>query len=206
MADELVDPIFGALVAQVNAPESEIYGFEIEAVWQPIEGLTFAQNICYAKGTFREFSAVDQAAVSAQANDPNFTGFTPVFIDMAGMDIGFPEWQLNGSATYEFPLAGLGNNMYGKVVLDYSFESEETRVDIFEGFVDPTETGLFALESYFLANARISIAKAEDWELSLFGKNIFDEEYLQFRGFFDSAIVEAGGQPRSWGARFTKDF
>ena len=101
VADEIVDPLFGPLVAQVNAPKSEIYGFELEALWEPVDGLTFAQNIGYAKGTFKDFNAIDQAAVSAQVNDPNFTGFTPVFIDFSGENLGFPEWQLNGSAAYE---------------------------------------------------------------------------------------------------------
>ena len=201
VADSLVDPLFGNLVAQVNAPKSEVYGFEIEGLWHLSDNFTLAQNIGYSKGKFKEFLAVDEAAVNA-AGPP----FMPVFVDFAGENIGFPELQLNGSATYEFPISGFESGMTGKIVLDYSHESRERGTADYIGFVDPSETGPLALDAYTLVNGRISIAKEDDWELTLFGNNLFDTEYLQFRGFFDSAYVEASGQPRSWGVRFKKDW
>ena len=204
VAGSIVDPLFGPLVAQVNAPKTEVYGFEIEARLEIVDGLTLSQNVGYTKGTFKDYFAIDDIAVSAQASQPGFTGFTPVFIDRAGSDVGFPEWQLSGSLDYESPY--FGNDMQVQIGLDYSYISDETREEIFVGFVDPTETGPLALDGYFLVNARIGLAKEDDWEVVLFADNLFNEKYLNFRGRFDSAYVEAGGEPFSWGIRLRKSF
>ena len=205
VAGSIVDPIFGPLVAQVNAPESEVYGFELEGQWSPMEGLTIAQNVGYSHGEFKDYLAIDDIAVSAQAADPGFTGFTPVFVDRAGTDLGFPEWQLNGSLTYESPITTFGSGLSTRLVFDYNYESAETRLEQFVGFVDPAETGDLALDGYVLLNARISLISESGWALTFFSRNMLDTEYLNFRGRFDSAYVETGGEPRSWGVRLKVD-
>ena len=206
VVDNIVDPIIGPILAIVNAPESEVYGFEVEAHWVPTDNLTIIQNLGYSHGEFKTFNRLDFIAVFDQANDPNWNGiFTPVFQDAAGLDIGFPEVQYYGAFIYDTPVGS--GNLSTRFTFDYSYQSETNLNQTWVGFVDPTETGSTDVDAYWIANARISLLSENSWELTLFGDNIFDEEYEQYRqAAVNSSNIAVDGMPRTWGIRFRKDF
>ena len=208
ISDFLPDPIFGPLITQVNAPETEIYGFELEVLWVPTERWTISQNLGYTKGKFEEFTAVNDTIVNQELLSPTFTGTfsSDIFVDRSGTDIGFPEWQYSGLVSYEFPVNTFGSGLFGRIAFDYSYESETKEFNKFLtghvfGEQIPTD-----IDSHWIVNAQVSLIHEDRWELTLFGTNILDEEYDTFRDFFDSATVASVGLPATWGVRIKYDF
>lgn len=208
ISDFLPDPIFGPLISQVNAPETEIYGFELEALWAPSERWTISQNLGYTKGEFEEFTAVNDTIVNQELLSPTFTGTfsSAILVDRSGTDIGFPEWQYSGLVSYEFPVNSFGSGLFGRIALDYSYESETKEFNkFFTGHVFgeqiPTD-----IDSHWIVNARVSLIQEDKWELTVFGTNILNEKYDTYRDFFDSATVASVGLPATWGVRFKYNF
>ena len=203
VADFVVDPLFGPLGRLVNAPKSEIWGGELELTWVPTQNLEILQNLGYSKGKFKEFIGVDEAASRDTVLDPEGDGFYhTVYIDHAGDSIEMPNWQYSGTVAYHWDLnSGLGM----RFAVDYSYEdkidTDRTWTDAITGDVHSYE-----LPSYWLVNARLSLFNAESWELTLFGANLFDEEYLLDYTRFNQGIVQVVGMPRTWGVRFRYDF
>ena len=203
VADFVVDPLFGPLGRLVNAPKSEIWGGELELTWVPTQNLEIMQNLGYSKGKFKEFIGVDEAASRDTVLDPEGDGFYhTVYIDHAGDPIEMPNLQYSGSLAYNWDLS---NGLTTRFVIDYSYEdkvnTDRTWIDTITGDVHS-----FELPSYWLVNARVSLMNSESWELTLFGANLFDEEYLLEYARFNQGIVQVVGLPRTYGLRFRYDF
>ncbi len=67
------DFVFGSLPALVNVPDSHVIGYEVDAVWEPIDGLRIAPSISYAKsevdGHFRNFDPFFNTAANGSTKD-----------------------------------------------------------------------------------------------------------------------------------------
>jgi|SaaInl1SG_22_DNA_1037389.scaffolds.fasta_scaffold02397_5 iron complex outermembrane recepter protein len=204
IADSIVDPLFGPLGALVNAPETEIWGAELEFAFAVTEGLTITQNIGYTTGEFKKFIGVDAEASRQTIEDPANGGlYTEVTIDRSSEELELPEWQYSGTFGYS---SAISNDLMMSAVIDYSFES---KVDASSRVWTDSLTGEvndFSLPSYWLLNGRISLADAESWEVTLFGDNLLDEEYLLTYTRFNQAVVQVVGMPRTYGLRFRYDF
>ena len=227
----IADPIFGALGVIVNAPKTEIYGAELDFHWVPMAGMQLQQSIGYTKGKFKEFEAIDGAAVQNQQNDPDFSGtFTPVLVDRSGEAMSVPELQLSGYASYE---TLMNDKLSLRFAIDYSYESatvgnndlilgessfsnftgETTTVSVARDMVDidPSTEGIQisgGLDARTLFNARISLIGRQNqyWEVTLFGKNLFGTKYREFRGQWNSGVSEVPGMPRTLGVRLNFKF
>jgi len=62
------------------------------------------------------------------------------------------------------------------------------------------------IQTYWLVNARMSLLSAESREVTLFGADLLDEEYLLDYTRFNQGIVQVVGLPRTYGLRFRYDF
>ncbi len=201
--DSIVDPLFGPLGAIINAPKSEIYGGEVELVFSPVDGLEIVQNLGYSKGKYKQFIGVDAGASQATVLDPANGGFfVPVFIDRSGESIEAPELQYSGTIAYT---TDVSDKLTARFVVDYSYEDEVSGTDIWTNDLTGTVSN-FDLDSYWLVNARVSIMNNESWEVTLFGDNIFDEEYVVQYARFNRGVVQAVGLPSTYGVRFKYDF
>ncbi len=203
IVDFVVDPFFGPLGVLVNAPKSEVYGGEIEFIFAPNEVVQITQNIGYSKGKFKEFIGVDESASRDTVLDPNGDGlYHTVYIDHAGDQIEMPNLQYSGTFSFDW---GLNSGLGMRLVIDYSYEdsmdTDRTWTDVLTGAVSSYE-----LPSYWLVNARISLLNHESWELTLFGDNLLDEEYLLQYTRFNEGIVQQVGMPNTYGLRFRYDF
>jgi outer membrane receptor protein involved in Fe transport len=185
----VVDPVNGPIGRIVNAPESEIYGGELEALWQPVDPLRVRFALAYSEGTYKEFLDVDVAASSV--GPP----FRPVPLDRSGEDLGFPNLTFNGSVAYAFALEGFTL----EPELAYSYRDKLTSV-----LVSPTRGRIYDVDSYGLLDARVTLQPAAGgpWSVTLFAQNLTDEEYDVTRNFFlpDNSIGIAG-RPRFYGVR-----
>jgi outer membrane receptor protein involved in Fe transport len=185
----VVDPVNGPIGRIVNAPKSEIYGGEFELLAQPTDGLRLRAALAYSEGTYREFQDVDVAASSV--GPP----YRTVPLDRSGEDLDFPNLTFNGSIAYAIPLAGYTL----EPELAYSYRDELTSV-----LVSPTRGRIYDVGAYGLLDARLTLQPASGgpWSVTLYGRNLADEEYDVTRNFFlpDNSIGIAGA-PRTYGIR-----
>lgn len=110
--------------------------------------------------------------------------------------------ECSGSVAFNWDLnSGMGM----RFVVDYSYQDS---VDTNRESTDPSTGQMFSydLPSYWLVNARLALLSANAWELTLFGANLFDEEYLTDYTRFNQGIVQVVGLPRTYGLRFKYDF
>ena len=204
ISDFIVDPLFGPLGALVNAPDTDIWGAELEFVFAVTESLTLTQNVGYTTGEFKEFVGVDADASRQTIEDPDNGGFyREVAVDRSGEDLELPEWQYSGTIAFD---REMGRGLSLRAVVDYSYESKvdasnRTWTDSLTGDIKD-----FSLPSYWLVNGRISLADAESWEVTLFGDNLLDEEYLLTYTRFNQGVVQVVGMPRTYGLRLRYDF
>lgn len=189
----LPDLIFGPLTTYVNAPKSTLKGVEVELNWSPAEGWNIRQAVGYSNGKFDEFIDFDGAAVIQAGPDPE-TGLwlDPIYVDRAGEDAPGTDIQYSGLFAYRWSAS---QNLDLRAQLDYAYA--DTYTSILGRDYD--------LESYWLLNAQISLLQSEDhWQLTLWGRNLTNEEYFTDKNFYNEAsIMGAVGAPRTYGLRFT---
>lgn len=191
----IIVPGVGANVVTVltNAAEATILGFEIEAVSNPIEGLTLSANVGYTDAQYDAFTSL--------ASD----GMT--LIDRSGEAFGgIPELTIGALARYE-TLVPNSSSVLGMQV-NYYWQ-DEIVLDS-----EAVNLGLFAdeqiQESYGLLNAQVDLS-FDDYglEFALFGQNLIDHAYYTDQtGFTGNLghVIGLVGQPRVWGGRITKKF
>jgi len=173
----------GPIGAIVNAEESHIYGGELELNWRPFTGLRISQAIGYKAGEYDEYSNDLDIAASVAANAARY-------IDRSGAEVGFAPLSYNGQVSYSWTVGGLEV----EAETNYAFHDE----------VKPLLLGpAYNVDSYWLANASVTLTAPDaPWAISLFGRNIFDQDYDLTRNFFLPGIdIAAPGEPAVWGVR-----
>ncbi len=176
----------GASSRQVNAGAATYEGFELELVVVPVEGLTLDANYGYLDTEFDEYMQLNPA-----------TNQLENISDIAVATYA-PENTWNAGVQYDFA--------------PFSFGALSARVDVTyrDSLVfHPFLNDLTAADDYTLVNGRISLNDIDlgsccgkgAMRVSLWGKNLADEEYRNFGIDFDS-IGFAGnrfGWPRTYG-------
>jgi iron complex outermembrane receptor protein len=155
-----------------NAPETVSQGADLEISVQPTAGLLLSAGYSYIDAEFEDFS-------NAPGGDA--TGKRLPFIARDN---------INASVSWRKPI---GAALHGLVRLDYQHRSR--------AFVDNDNTAAFETPERDLVDARIGL-EGDRWEVSLWGKNLFDDKYFTFASpgivGFDGRI----GEPRTYGVRF----
>ena len=185
----IFDPGTGATVGRiVNAPQSEIYGAELELVWRAAKWLAIGQTLGYKEGEFTEFVDIDIAASNLAMEE--------VTIDRAGQDLGFPTISYLGFVAAERAIA---DGWTASARFDYSYRDE---------LALPLLGPAFEVDGYWLANAEVAVGPEDGrWELAVWGRNILNADFDETRNFFITAAdgppanVAAPGLPATYGAR-----
>ncbi len=159
-----------------NAASADIQGFELEALVTPLDGLTLAFTYGYLDNEYNTF-------ISAENNE-----------DLSGNRLTrSPENAFSLAAEYKMPLGAAGELLFRA---DYSYRDEV--------FISPENRPLDTVDSYDLLSARITYQAASNISVSLFGKNLTDEEY-PLHTFDADRIVRnnigsaAFADPLTWG-------
>ena len=139
----------------------ESQGVELEFGANPIDGLLLQLGATYADSTYTEDALV-----------PDGTGgFTPAVA--AGEQLSnVPEFVITGSGTYTFPIV---DGLEGLVHGNFRYNDSVFTAD------GPTlrASGLIENDAYALFNGRIGVVGNDgQWEVSIFGENLTDEEYF----------------------------
>ena len=171
-----------------NAASATIWGGELEIVAKPTEFIDLNVGLAYLQAEFDEFLTEDPS-------NPQLGT-----IDLAGNHLTrSPEFSANMGVQFSYPLTGLGElSLRG----DYQYQSRS--------FFTAFNRNLSAQDNFSLVNARLSFTSVDKkWELAVFVKNAFDEEY--FLNILESG-VETGkpegflAAPRTWGIQIVREF
>lgn len=169
------DPIFGQLPALQNAPQSRVYGFETDISSSPIEGLYIALSAAYIKTEIQEYSGTDELG-----DQTNFSGKPFNYA---------PEIELSVLANYFFAIT---EKMDVTMGADYSW-TDSTNASL-SGIDD------FAIPTYGLINARLGLAQRDRvWEVSLWGRNVTNEFYINNVLNPGDDISRRTGMPATYG-------
>jgi outer membrane receptor protein involved in Fe transport len=151
-----------------NAGEATVQGLEIDGRWAVTESLVLTASGAYLDFNFDDFPN-SQCAFGQTPNSPDFPGLC----DQSGKRKEFtPEYQFNIGANWE---TAITDGLVLKLAADANYMDDY----LYAATLDE-ET---RQEATTVVNARIALAEIENvWEVALIGRNLTDEEILNFGG------------------------
>ena len=156
-----------------NAGEAEVAGFELEMVARPADSFELSVGVGH---TDAEYTSINPGVQAITLDDT---------IPKT------PEWSVVVSPSYTWRQADGGSL---NLRADYSYKSKY--------YNDVANNEEAAQDGFGLVNARASyLLPSGTWELSLWGKNLTDEEYLEHALVPEAFGPQIGisGRPREWG-------
>ncbi|MCP5173209.1 MAG: TonB-dependent receptor [Pseudomonadales bacterium] len=186
----VLDPVFNQLDRLVNIPESTVQGVEVDLTMSPAEGLlvrlagTYVDSEVDELYTFIDFLGNLQDGINGARIQGDFSGsdlpFTPDLHVVADVDY---RWGISDNLN-----AFVGANMTYNSEANATFGNQEsTRID-----------------SFTTLDLRAGI-EAEDgsWSISLWGRNVTDEEYWTNQFFTQDVVARTYAKPVTYGLGFT---
>lgn len=170
-----------------NIPGVRSRGVEGDLAFAPSERASFYASVAYADTTYSDYPNAPQAPERL-----NISGIQ----DLTGKQLpGVPKFTYTLGGDVSAPLGNLGGrdlSLYGHA--DYSHRSAFNTSSSDSRYAD--------ISAYGIANARIGIRTDDGlFDLSLWARNLFDEDYFQTLSAQNSGIVTALiGEPRTIGA------
>jgi iron complex outermembrane receptor protein len=164
-----------------NVNKAEIYGLDADLVFRPqaIKGLTLTTGLGLLHSELGAFT-------SSGGSVPKGNRLSDA-----------PSLNFNGAIGYEFPIT---DSISGRFNIDARYQSQT--------FKDALNDPLIASGAYWVWNARMSLLREDDWDLSIWGKNLGDKRYVT-QGL-NQTVLGIGnrvyGAPRTYGISLTKQF
>ncbi|MDH4260669.1 MAG: TonB-dependent receptor [Gammaproteobacteria bacterium] len=147
-----------------NAGESEVKGLEIDMRFQATENLQLFSSMAYTDFEFIDYigqCAFGQPSNAGDGLNCNYKGKPNEFV---------APWVITAGGNYRRPIGA---------TLAFHFGADVYYTDAY--FVAPTLDARQRQESYYKVNARLGIgSQSGSWDVSLIGKNVFDEEILPY--------------------------
>ncbi|HEY7753760.1 MAG TPA: TonB-dependent receptor [Steroidobacteraceae bacterium] len=147
-----------------NAGEAEIKGLELDMRWQATEHLLLSSSLAYTDFEFLDYIGQCFPGQPSDAGDGlncNYKGKTNEFV---------APWVITLGGSYVRPI---GASLRLQAGADVYYSDKY--------FVAPTLDPKQMQESYYKVNARIGIgSQSGSWDVSLIGKNVFDEQILPY--------------------------
>lgn len=187
LLSKIVDPVFGTLDALQNIPKSSVRGVEVEAMLNPLEGLSANLGVTYMKGRIDRFTGFNSAGVQADFSK------TPMPLN--------PKLQIAADIEYQFLISSGFKGFAGVGV-----SRRSSTISIVGGHITPAAyNGIanapYTINGYTLASARAGIASTDGrWRAEIWGKNIFNKYYwydtVQTTG---DTVSRYAGMPATYG-------
>jgi iron complex outermembrane receptor protein len=146
-----------------NAAKLEIYGFEVETTFNPVDNLHIDLNLAYLHNSYKDF--------------PTFDFLTGTVIDQSDIVVAdfSPPWSGNASVSYNFGMSG-GSSLTPRVGVYYqdAYRTNETsNVNVRPG-------GLCYQGGYPKVDARLTWETSEgDMQIALWGTNLTNEDVFR---------------------------
>jgi iron complex outermembrane receptor protein len=200
--DELQTVSFqGTGFALDNAGVAETYGLETDVLWQATDSTTLTLAYAYNHAEYADFAnGPCWTATSWHTGQPDSRDNGDGSCDRSGGDLsGNPENVLALTGNQEF---NLSDNITGFIYGEYVFTDSR--------MTDLNNDPLKRDDSYALVNLRAGLYFGQwDAELTLWGRNITDEEYVTT---IADTVVQDGNltaypqEPTTWGITAKKHF
>jgi iron complex outermembrane receptor protein len=187
-----------------NIPSVRSQGFEGDLAWRAAEWLSFTGSIAYTDAKYRDYPNGPTPVESlnptpATATAPANPAGSPAS-DFSGKPLaGVPKWSASVGGDVSQPLNDNGAEVY--LHGDWSYRSSYYTV------ASDSRYGL--VPAYGIVNARLGVRFGEDgrYDLSVFGRNLFDKDYYQTLGVQAYGLITATlGDPGTYGATFKVRF
>lgn len=147
-----------------NAGEAKIRGLEIDARWQATQNLMLSSSIAYTDFEFQDYIGqcfFGQPVPPGTSGNCDYSGKTNEFV---------APWVATLGASYARPI---GSSLMMRLGFDVYYTDEY--------FVAPTLDPKQKQESYYKVNGRAGVGDADgSWDVSLIGKNLFNEQILPY--------------------------
>lgn len=194
----------GPCLADRNLVDSDIWGFEMEATYAPIDRLLIDASVSWIQ---MEFSRIDPVLTTPLVTSGATIGLpSSGFRTDADVPEQTPEWKYSIGAQYEFDMGTLGA-LTPRVDISY----EDEKLGFYRtGAVGADPRNALLLDSYTLVNARLTWRSAdEDWEAAFSLINATDEIY--YYNYFDISAFGAWASgniapPREWALTVRRNF
>lgn len=164
-----------------NAP-AESYGAELDLISRPMPGLTVQSGLAY------NIVELTEDIVAG-----------PTFIEGNQQLARSPRFTVTAAATYDWPV---GSSLKGLIHINARYVSDQTLAT-----AEPAAS--VEQDAFALVGGRVGIrTEDERWSLSVFGENIFDEDYLlqSIQSPELSSIAAYPGVPRTFGVELRAEF
>jgi iron complex outermembrane receptor protein len=189
----VVDSGPGALRGYLaNIKKVSSRGLEFDAAFAPTEDLSGYLSGAWSEGKYDSFS-----------NGPcplELIGNSTTSCDLSGRPLpGLSRWSVSAGAEYRFPLAMFDSTGYAGV--DASYRSA--------AYSDASDSKYLQIGGYSLLNLRAGLITADNWEIFLWAKNIFDTryfQYLQAQTGNSGAVFGLVGDPRTFGVTLRVEY
>ena len=143
-----------------NAASVSMDGLELESVWVPTDGLTLTANLGILDANYDSYLVVDGSGNT---------------LDKSGYDLRrAPEMTLALGALYEH---SLGNGDFVVTSLNYRWKDDYCVAGNNKGIESHYGSNPACNESFGILDASLSY-ESDNWRISLFGKNLTDEDYI----------------------------
>ncbi len=147
-----------------NIPEVTVQGLEVDATARVTRNLSLRAFIAYADGQYSDYPAGPCPLERQSA--------ATVACDLTGQRLSsLPRWSTTIGGDYANPVAafGTGGALFARV--DSSFRSGY--------FGDPSLSRFTFVRAYNVTNGSVGYRSDAGWEVSLFARNLFDEDHIQ---------------------------
>jgi iron complex outermembrane receptor protein len=180
------DPLFGTLRALVNIPKSKVDGFEANAAWLPIRGLTLNAAVTYLDSRVNSDFFSYGPYVLNDSDTVNFNGEAFSFT---------PKWSLNYGVRFDWPVS---EAFSAYVSLDGSYQTRTSSA--FGDTAAHTEGPSLNNKAYGLLNVAAGIESEDDhWRAQIWGKNVTNTYYWNSAFHEFDPVVRYTGLPSTYG-------
>lgn len=175
-----VFPIFNLLETLINVPKSRVAGFEVDAVWQPVDGLTIRPNVTLVDSKItRNFAAYTGDAVPVNVNGEPFP-YTPKW--SGSTDVEY-RWEVGSSLE-----AFAGTNVSYRTGTNGSLGNPAS----------------YAIAGYTLVDLRAGVeGEGGRWRASVWGRNVGNKYYWIAASHISDNVVRFAGRPVTYGVTLT---
>ena len=182
-------------VQLINADKGEAYGFEMDVEAVATENLTLTGGLSYNKTEIKDDLLLSPGCGTAcTVLDPAVTVGGSTFFNISGNSFpNAPEWIANATARYGIPIES--GELYAFTDWAYKGDTNFFLYDSVEFFQD----------GYWEGGLRIGYASDHGYDVSVFGRNILDEDALT-GGIDFTTLTGFVNEPQTFGIEFRYDF
>ena len=171
------DPVSPLVPITRNIGKQENFGAELDVEWAPTEHWSIRQALGWLDAEYKDTDRV----ISTYAGPVPLEGKEPV---------NSPRLTYNGMIQYYRPVFGDWNATLG---FDYRWVDER--------YLEATNQPFDKVDDYWVANGRAALASPDGrWEVTVYGTNLFDEEYITYINNISFFALAIFGEQRTFGA------